>query len=278
MYIAGENPAMSDPDQAHVKAALTKLPFLVVQDIFLTETAQFADIVLPAAAHAEKHGTYTNTNRQVQMARPVVPAPGEAKADYEITTLIAQAIGLNWVYTHPKDVFAEMASLMPSLQGITWERLEREEMATYPLDKEIIFDQGFPTTTGKAQLVATKFSPPHEVSDDAFPFVLTTGRLLEHWHTGAMTRRALVLDALESEPHVSLNPADAAHYPARVKITTRRGMLTLNVRQDKDIPRGMAFIPFAFHEAAANILTNPALDPFGKIPEFKYAAAKIEAV
>lgn len=278
MYIAGENPAMSDPDQAHVKAALTKLPFLVVQDIFLTETAQFADVVLPASAHAEKTGTYTNTNRQVQLARACVPSPGEAKSDYEITTLIANAMGLNWHYTHPREIFTEMAALMPSLQGITWERLEREEVATYPQDKAVIFDEGFPTQTGKAKLVATSVTPPNETIDKAFPFVLTTGRLLEHWHTGAMTRRANVLDALESEPHVSLHPLDAASYPARVKISTRRGHLTLKVRQDKDLPRGMAFIPFAFHEAAANLLTNPALDPFGKIPEFKYAAAKIEGV
>ncbi|HSM19871.1 MAG TPA: formate dehydrogenase subunit alpha, partial [Hyphomicrobiales bacterium] len=214
MYILGENPAMSDPDQAHARAALAKLEHLVVQDIFLTETAWQADVVLPATAHAEKWGTFTNTNREVQIARPVLSPPGEARQDWELVQELSRRIGLGWNYTHPRDVFAEMAKVMPSLANITWERLEREDAVTYPCSApdqpgdEIIFADGFPTESGRGKLVPTDLRPPDEVPDAAYPWVLSTGRLLEHWHTGAMSRRSSQLDRLEPEAVACLNHRD----------------------------------------------------------------------
>ena len=288
MYILGENPAMSDPDQNHARAALARLEHLVVQDIFLTETAWHADVVLPASAHAEKWGTFTNTNRQVQIARPVVPAPGQARQDWELVQELAQRIGLDWNYSHPSDIFAEMTEIMPSLKNITWERLEREEAVTYPCDapdkpgNTIIFGDRFPTASGRAKIVPAKVTAPAELPDLDYPMILTTGRLLEHWHTGSMTRRASSLDALEPEAIAGLNRWDMKRMEVQageyVQITTRRGTITLKARQDVDVPEGMIFIPFCFAEAAANLLTNPQLDPMGKIPEFKFCAAKIEAV
>ena len=288
MYIMGENPAMSDPDQDHARAALAKLEHLVVQDIFLTETAWHADVVLPASAHAEKTGTFTNTNREVQLGRQVIDPPGDARQDWWLTQEIAKRIGLDWTYTHPKDVFAEMAEIMPSLANITWQRLEREDSVTYPCDapdqpgNEIMFGDGFPTQSGRGKIVPTGLVPPDELPDETYPMVLTTGRLLEHWHTGAMTRRASQLDALEPEAVVFLSPNDLGSFgidPGTfVKVETRRGAIVLKVRQDRDVPDGMVFIPFCFAEAAANLLTNPQLDPIGKIPEFKFCAARVEPV
>ena len=288
MYVMGENPAMSDPDQNHARQALAMLEHLVVQDIFFTETAWHADVILPASAHAEKFGTFTNTNRQVQLAREAVPPPGDAKQDWWIIQEIANRMGLGWTYSHAKDVFAEMAQVMPSLNNITWDRLERENCVTYPCDdpgqpgNEIIFGEGFPTKTGRAKLVATSLVPPDELPDETYPMVLTTGRLLEHWHTGAMTRRARVLDDLEPEAIAAFNNHDLKRLgfaPGQwVKVATRRGEITLKVRMDRDVPEGMIFIPFCFSEAAANVLTNPQLDPYGKIPEFKFCAARVEAV
>jgi formate dehydrogenase major subunit len=288
MYILGENPAMSDPDQSHARQALAKLEHLVVQDIFLTETAWHADVVLPASAHAEKLGTFTNTNRQVQLARPAVPLPGEARQDWELVQEIAQRIGLDWSYGGPADVFAEMALVMPSLTNITWERLEREDAVTYPVDgpdqpgNEIMFGDGFPTADRRGRVVPTEVLPPAELPDSDFPWVLTTGRMLEHWHTGAMTRRAAVLDTLEPEAVASINPREfdkKGLEPGQdVVVSTRRGRIRLKLRKDRDVPEGMVFIPFCFNEAAANMLTNPQLDPFGKIPEFKFCAARIDPV
>ncbi len=286
MYIMGENPAMSDPDTTHARQALARLEHLVVQDIFLTETAWHADVVLPASAHAEKWGTFTNTNREVQIARPVVDPPGQARQDWELIQEIAQRIGLDWSYSHPRDVFAEMARMMTSLDNITWERLEREGAVTYPCDapdqpgNEIIFVTGFPTASGRARIVPADVEPPAELPDEAYPMVLSTGRLLEHWHTGAMTRRAGNLDALEPEAIACLNGRDLDRLGitpgARIRVTTRRGEIVLKALEDRDVPRGMVFVPFCFGEAAANILTNPQLDPMGKIPEFKFCAAKVE--
>ena len=288
MYILGENPAMSDPDQNHARAALAKLEHLVVQDIFLTETAWHADVILPATAHAEKRGTYTNTNREVQMARRVVDPPGEARPDWQLVTEIAQRVGLGWTYQHPSDVFAEMTEVMPSLKNITWERLDRENAVTYPCDapdrpgNEIIFGDRFPTESGRAKIVPADVTPPDELPDEQYPMVLTTGRLLEHWHTGSMTRRAANLDLLEPEAIAGLNRHDMARMGVDagdwVKVETRRGEVVLKARQDRDVPEGMVFIPFCFAEAAANLLTNPQLDPMGKIPEFKFCAAKVEPV
>ena len=286
MYILGENPAMSDPDQAHARAALAKLEHLVVQDIFLTETAWHADVVLPASAHAEKWGTFTNTNRQVQIARPVIDPPGQARQDWELVQELAQRIGLDWSYADVSDVFAEMSSVMPSLDNITWERLLAEDVVTYPCDaldqpgNDIIFGDGFPTASGRAKLVPTELTAPAELPDDAYPMILTTGRMLEHWHTGAMTRRSATLDALEPEAVAGLSPRDMDRMGLQagdpVRVSTRRGAVILRARSDRDVAEGMVFIPFCFAEAAANLLTNPQLDPMGKIPEFKFCAAKVE--
>jgi formate dehydrogenase major subunit len=282
MYIMGENPAMSDPDAAHAREALARLDHLVVQDLFLTETAFHADVILPASAFAEKDGSFTNTDRRVQIGRAALTPPGEARQDWQLVQAIAQRMGLNWSYAHPKDVYAEMASLMPSLAGIGWDRLEAEGAVTYPQGHEIIFGDGFPTASGRARIVPAKVSPPAELPDADYPMVLSTGRLLEHWHTGAMTRRATQLDALEPEAIAMLHPRDAAKLGVAVgqhiRVSTRRGAIELKCRVDRDVAEGMVFIPFAFFEAAANLLTNPQLDPFGKIPEFKFCAAKVEAV
>ncbi|MCG8597488.1 MAG: formate dehydrogenase subunit alpha, partial [Kiloniellales bacterium] len=288
MYIMGENPAMSDPDQAHARGALAKLEHLVVQEIFLTETGWHADVVLPASAHAEKTGTFTNTNRQVQLARQVIDPPGDARQDWWIVQEIARHIGLDWSYDGPAEVFAEMAQVMPSLNNITWARLEREDAVTYPCDapdqpgNNIIFGDRFPTASGRGKIVPTTVVPPDELPDEAYPMVLSTGRMLEHWHTGAMTRRASVLDDLEPEAVAMLNPRELRRLGSEpgdfIKVETRRGSIVLKVRQDRDVPAGMVFIPFCFAEAAANLLTNPQLDPYGKIPEFKFCAARVETV
>ncbi len=270
----------------HAREALAKLEHLVVQDIFLTETAWHADVILPASAHAEKWGTFTNTNRQVQIGRPVVPPPGNARQDWQLIQELAQRVGLGWAYTDVSQVFDEMTKVMPSLRNITWQRLLDEDAVTYPCDapdkpgNEIIFSQSFPTASGRARIVPTELRAPDELPDADYPMVLTTGRMLEHWHTGSMTRRAGVLDHLEPEAVAGLNPRELDRLGVApggfVTVTTRRGTLTLKVRADRDVAEGMVFIPFAFAEAPANMLTNPQLDPFGKIPEFKYAAARVE--
>jgi formate dehydrogenase major subunit len=288
MYILGENPAMSDPDLNHAREALAHLEHLVVQDIFLTETAAYADVILPASAWPEKDGTVTNTNRQVQMGRRALPLPGEAKLDWWITQEIARRIGLPWNYHHPGEIYTEMASLMPALDNISWDRIEKENAVTYPSDApekpghDVVFGDRFPTQDGRGKLVPARILPPDERPDAEFPFVLSTGRQLEHWHTGAMTRRASTLDALEpgAVANVSRGTIERLGIKAgdMVRVSTRRGSIELSVRQDDAIPDGLVFIPFAFVEAAANLLTNPALDPFGKIPEFKYCAAKVERV
>ncbi len=286
MYIMGENPAMSDPDLNHARQALAHLEHLVVQDIFLTETASYADVILPASAWPEKDGTVTNTNRQVQMGRKALPLPGEARQDLWIIQDLAQRLGERWNYKHVSEVFTEMANLMPALEHITWERVEREQHVTYPTDapdkpgRDVVFDKGFPRPGGLGKLVAAKLTPPNEVPDHEYPMVLTTGRQLEHWHTGAMTRRASTLDALEPGPVACLSRGTIEKLGIRpgdlVVVTTRRGSVQLAARQDDGVPDGVVFIPFAYVEAAANLLTNPALDPFGKIPEFKYCAARVE--
>ncbi len=285
MYILGENPAMSDPDVEHARDALATLDHLVVQDIFLTETANFADVILPAAAWSEKTGTVTNTNRQVQMGRPVVPPPGEAKEDWWIEVELAKRLGLNWAYTHPSEVFAEMRLNMASLNNITWERLEGAAV-TYPsLSPEdpgqpIVFGDGFPRPEGRARFTPANVIPPDEVPDTDYPFVLITGRQLEHWHTGSMTRRTAVLDAVEPEANCSMHPRTLREMGVKagefVRLSTRRGSITVMARADRAVAERNVFLPFAYVEAAANILTNAALDPYGKIPEFKFSAVRVE--
>ena len=287
MYILGENPAMSDPDVEHARAALAKLDHLVVQDIFLTETANYADVILPAAAWPEKTGTVTNTNRQVQMGRPAVSPPGEAREDWWIIVEIARRLGLKWSYGHPRDVFAEMKSVMKSLDNITWDRLGHESV-TYPsLSPEdpgqaIVFGDGFPTPDGRAKFTPASIIAPAETPDDDYPMILITGRQLEHWHTGSMTRRTTVLDALEPEANCSLHPRTLRSLGASpgevIRLRTRRGSINLMARADRAISEDCVFVPFAFTEASANLLTNAALDPFGKIPEFKFSAARIETI
>ncbi|KJZ21106.1 formate dehydrogenase subunit alpha [Loktanella sp. S4079] len=288
MYIAGENPAMSDPDVDHARDALAKLDHLVVQDIFLTETANFADVILPAAAFAEKTGTVTNTNRQVQMGRPAVPPPGDAREDWWITVEIAKRLGLPWDYEHPSKVYAEMTLVMESLANITWDRLEQDNAVTYPSQsptdpgQSIVFADGFPRENGRARFTPANVIAPDETPDAEFPMVMTTGRQLEHWHTGSMTRRSKVLDAVEPEANCSLHPSTLRQLGVvpgdMIRLTTRRGSIDIMARADRAVSPDMVFVPFAYVEAAANALTNPAIDPYGKIPEFKYAAVRVEKI
>src|ERR1700735_4582831 len=288
MYIEGENPAMSDPDLNHARGALAKLEHLVVQDLFVTETAFHADVILPASAFAEKSGSFTNTDRRVQLAREVIKPPGDARQDLWIIQEIGKRMGLPWNYAGPGEVFTEMAELMPSLKNITWERLVREGAVTYPVDgpdkpgNEIIFTTGFPTESGRGKIVPAKVIPPDEIPDDEYPMVLSTGRVLEHWHTRSMTRRAHVLDQIEPEAVAFMSPKDMRRMELApgdfIRLETRRGAVEVKVRADRDVPENMVFMPFCYAEAAANLLTNPALDPFGKIPEFKFCAVRAERI
>jgi len=265
---------------------LARLEHLVVQDIFMTETAAFADVILPASAFPEKDGTFTNTDRRVQLGRQAINPPGDAQQDWWIIQELANRIGLNWTYTHPKDVFNEMRITMASLTGITWDRLVKESAVTYPCadeqseGRDVIFGEGFPTESGRGKMTPADVLPPDELPDDDFPIVLSTGRLLEHWHTGSMTRRSEALDMIEPEPEVHINPDDLQGLQAKpgqmMKVSTRRGDINLAARVDPALPKGMIFIPFCFTEAPANMLTNPALDPYGKIPELKFSAARVE--
>ncbi|HEX7043174.1 MAG TPA: formate dehydrogenase subunit alpha [Burkholderiales bacterium] len=285
MYIMGENPAMSDPDVAHAREALAALEHLVVQDIFLTETAWFADVVLPASAWPEKTGTVTNTDRMVQLGRKALAPPGEAREDLWIINALARRLGLEWSYEHPRQVFEEMRGCMDSIAGITWDRLERESSVTYPCTREgdpgtpVVFTERFPTPSGRGRFVAADIIPAAERPDAEYPMVLITGRQLEHWHTGAITRRATVLDAIEPLPVASFHTLDLEKLGVRpgevVTVQSRRGRISLYARADDGTPPGAVFIPFCYYEAAANLLTNPALDPYGKIPEFKYCAVRV---
>jgi len=291
MYIMGENPAMSDPDADHARDALAKLEMLVVQDIFLTETAYLADVILPASAFPEKFGSFTNTDRMVQIGRQALQPPGQAQQDLWIIRQLAQRLGVSWPdYGQDNEqataaVFDEMRRTMPSIAGITWDRLQREHSVTYPCPNEgdvgrsVVFDDKFPTATGKAKFVPADLIPANERPDSDYPMVLITGRQLEHWHTGSMTRRAGVLDAIEPDPVAMLHPVDLARLNIKpgdtVTIESRRGSVSLYARADDNSPPGAVFVPFCYYEAAINKLTNSALDPFGKIPEFKYCAVRI---
>jgi formate dehydrogenase major subunit len=286
MYILGENPAMSDPDVEHARDALAKLKHLVVQDIFITETANYADAILPASAFAEKTGTVTNTNRQGQMGRPAVTPPGDAKEDWWIEVELGKRLGLGWTYTHPREVFAEMTQLMPSLDNITWDRLEAENVVTYPSlsptdpGQAIVFADGFPRTDGRAKFTPANVIAPDDVPDAEYPMILTTGRQVEPRHTGAMTRRSKVLDAVEPEANCSLHPSTLRKLGVEpgglLQLTTKRGTIQIMARADRAVAPDMVFLPFAYVEAAANILTNPKLDPYGKIPEFKFSACRVK--
>jgi formate dehydrogenase major subunit len=287
MYIMGENPAMSDPNLNHARKALSQLQHLVVQDIFFTETCSYADVILPASAFAEKNGTFTNTDRRVQLARQATKPPGDARQDLWIICEIAKRIGLNWDYESAQEVFEEIRLATPSMAGITWSRLNKEDSLTYPLRNEgdpgqpIIFENGiFPTDDGKGRFVPADYIKPDELPNAEYPIVFITGRQLEHWHTGTMTRHSKVLDALEPNPSVFINPIDLqklnlGNENNSIKIESRRGTVTAIPRPDAHIQEGVVMMSFAFREAAANLITNEALDPFGKIPEFKYCAVKL---
>jgi formate dehydrogenase major subunit len=287
MYIMGENPAMSDPDANHARAALAALDHLVVQDIFLTETAYLADVILPASAFPEKTGTFTNTDRMVQLGRQAIDPPGEARQDLWIIGQMANQLGLAWNYGHVSEVFDEMRRAMPSIGGLTWERLERDGAAVYPCLHEgdpgqpVVFTDTFPRESGRARFVPADIIPADERPDADYPMVLITGRQLEHWHTGSMTRRTAVLDALEPDPVALVHPLDLERLGVRpgepITIASRRGAVTLYARADDSSPVGAIFVPFCYYEAAINRLTNAALDPFGKIPEFKYCAVRVTA-
>jgi formate dehydrogenase major subunit len=285
MYVMGENPAMSDPDANHARDALAALEHLVVQDIFLTETAYLADVILPAGAFAEKTGSFTNTDRLVQIGRQAIDPPGDARQDLWIIEQIANQLGCGWNYAHVSEVFDEMRHTMPSIGGITWERLERDGAVTYPCEKEgdpgqsVVFTDHFPREGGKARFVPADIIPANERPDAEYPLVLITGRQLEHWHTGSMTRRASMLDAIEPDPTALIHPLDLDVLGTQpgdlVTIASRRGTVCLYARADDGMPRGAVFVPFCYYEAAINTLTNAALDPFAKIPEFKYCAVKV---
>lgn len=285
MYIEGENPAMSDPNLAHARAALAKLEHLVVQDIFLTETAGFADVILPASAFPEKTGTFTNTDRRVQLGRQAIDPPGEARQDLWIIQEIARRMGLDWNYSGPQAVFEEMRQAMPSIAGITWDRLEREDSVIYPCQQEgdpgepVIFTAGFPTPTSRGLFVPAEFVHAAELPDQEYPFVFITGRQLEHWHTGVMTRHSNVLDAIEPYPVAEMHPEDLATLGARpreiITLESRRGRVAVFARPNLGMQRGTVFMAFCYNEAAANLLTNEALDPDAKIPEFKFCAIRV---
>ncbi|MCZ6565347.1 MAG: formate dehydrogenase subunit alpha, partial [Gammaproteobacteria bacterium] len=286
MYIMGENPAMSDPNLNHARKALATLKHLVVQDIFMTETAWFADVILPASAFPEKTGTFTNTDRRVQLGRQAFNPPGEAKQDLWIIQELGKRMGLShWDYQHTSDVYKEMQQGMDSIGGLAWSRLEEEDSVTYPCENEgdpgesIIFIDSFPTENGLGKFVPAKLTNAAELPDDEYPYVLITGRQLEHWHTGSMTRRAAMLDAIEPVPVASLHPDDLKKIGAqagdRIRLASRRGHIECFARDDDGLSLGQVFMPFCYNEAAANLLTIDALDPFAKIPEFKFCALQI---
>lgn len=311
MLMLGENPFLSDPNQNKVRKALASLDFLAVQDIFLTETAEFADVVLPASSFFEKQGTYTNTDRRVQIGRPVIPMPGEARLDWQVLCELSTRLGYPMKYESPEQVFDEFTSLAPSYHGLTYANLagggkvwpympasgerpsgERQPPETQQLGgltpparqdyigELVLFSDTFPTPSGRGKFVPADFAQAKDLPDAEFPLVLNTGRVLEHWHTGTMTRRSYALDTLEPTPFVEVNPADLAamglNDGQEVTVRSRRGAIRLPVRVSTDVQVGSVFIPFHFREAAANVLTNDALDPFGKIPEFKFCAVKLE--
>ena len=272
MYIMGENPAMSDPNLQHAREALTRLQHLVVQDIFFTETCGFADVILPASAFPEKSGTFTNTDRRVQLGRQAVTPPGDARQDLWIIQELARRLGLDWAYPGPESVFEEIRETVPSMAGMTWERLEQHDSLTYPLTREddpgepIIFKDGiFPTDDGKGRFVAADYIEAAELPDDDYPFIFMTGRQLEHWHTGTMTRHSRVLNTIEPWPYILINPEDLRALEMEsgdlLEVESRRGKLTVATRVDEGMQPGVVMMPFTYHEAAANLITNDALDP-----------------
>jgi formate dehydrogenase major subunit len=285
LYVMGENPAMSDPDATHARQSMAELEHMVVQDIFLTETAYLADVVLPASAFSEKTATFTNTDRLVQLGRQAINPPGDARQDLWIIQEMARGLGLDWNYKDSKDVFSEIRKAVPTMAGMTWERLENEGSIVYPClvegdpGEDVIFTKTFESANGLGKFVPADIVPPDERPDEEYPFVLITGRMLEHWHTGSMTRRANVLDALEPEAVATINPISLDEMGIEpgemITLSTRRGEISMIARADEAVPTGAVFMAFCYYEAAVNKLSNDALDPAAKIPEFKYCAVKV---
>ncbi len=284
IYIMGENPLLSDPDLQHVKKELQKLDLMIVQDIFLTETAQLADVVLPVASFAEKEGTFSNTERRVQRVRKAIEPPGEAKTDWEVICAISNKIGYPMNYSSAKEIFEEVVKVTPSYAGISYELLEKQGIQwpcptpDHPGTKFLHKDQ---FSRGLGLFTAIEFIPPGELSDKEYPFLLSTGRVLYHYHTGTMTTRAQGLSERYPESLVEINPADADKLGIsegqKVKVTSRRGTVEAKARITKKSAEGAIFMNFHFAGTAVNLLTNPALDPVGKIPEYKVCAVKVEA-
>ncbi len=284
MYIMGENPAVSDPDQKHAIEKLKSLDFLVVQDIFMSETAQLADVVLPAAASLEKDGTFTNTERRVQLLRKVVDAPGEARADWWIIQEIARRMGAEWNYASPRDIYEEIRRVVPQYRGISYERIEKMGLQWPCPDEEhpgtrFLHAERFRTPTGLARFAPYDYKPPVEEPDDEYPFVLTTGRTYEHFHTGTMTRKIEGFNELVPGAFVEMNEEDASQMGVKdgdcVVVESRRGAIKIKVKI-AGIKKGVVFIPFHFAESAANVLTIDALDPEAKIPELKVCAVRVK--
>ncbi len=285
MYIMGENPIISDPDIAHAEHWFQELEFLVVHDLFLTETARYADVVLPGSSFAEKTGTFVNTERRIQLAHQAVALPGDARGDLNILIDLSRRLGLPTPFTTAEDVAREVYQVTPSWRGVTYQRLEGAGLQ-YPvptLDSpgtSFLFDEHFPTADGKGVFVPVEYAPPVELPDEEFPFVMNTGRQLYHWHTGTMTRRASGLDQREPTPVVEIHPADAAQLGLEdgdlVRLTSRRNSMVSSCRISERVARGQVFVPFHFREAAANLLTNPVLDPYAKMAELKCCAVRVE--
>ncbi|HVH10284.1 MAG TPA: formate dehydrogenase subunit alpha [Gemmatimonadales bacterium] len=285
MYIMGENPIISDPDIAHAEHWFRELEFLAVHDLFLTETARYADVVLPGSSFAEKTGTFVNTERRIQLGRRAVASPGQARADLEILAELSDRIGLPTPARTAEEVMREIVRVTPSWRGVTYERLEGAGLQ-YPVPTStsegtaFLFQDRFPTTDGKGTFVPVEYAPPVELPDDAYPFVMNTGRQLYHWHTGTMTRRSSGLDQREPTPIVELHPEDATSLGLEegdlVRLTSRRNTLVSSCRISARVARGQVFVPFHFREAAANLLTNPRLDPYAKMAELKCCAVRVE--
>ncbi len=285
MYIMGENPVLTDPNMHHTVHALENLDFLVVQDIFMTETARLADIVLPASCAAEKDGTFSNTERRVQRVRKAVEAPGEAKGDLAIILELAARFGYDMSFSDPAGAFEEFGSVWPALAGIDYARIAQQGLQWPCPTKEhpgtgYLYKDGFPK--GKVAFSAVPYTPPAEIASADYPFVLTTGRNLFQYHSGTMTRRVVPIEEHAGTPYIEINPADAGRLGVDnhglVRVRSRRGELEVRARVTSKIPAGLVFMPMHYHEAAANLLTIDALDPIVKIPEYKVAAVSIEPV
>ena len=283
LYIMAENPALSDPDVNHVIESLQKYDFLIVQDIFMTETAKFADLVLPAGSFAEKDGTFNNTERRFQLVRKAIEPIGSTKSDFSILCLLGNALGLDFDYSGPEDALNEMKELTPPYAGVTYERLERQGLQ-WPCPNEehpgTQFLHKGRFTRGRGAFIIPEYEPPRELPDHEYPWYLNTGRMFAHYHTGSMTRRSKMLNRESDRPFGEINPDDALTLDVRdgdpLKVTSRRGTITVGAKITDRIKKGSIFIPFHYAEARANILTNPVLDPKAKTPEFKVCAVRIE--